>query len=519
MMGTSLTRDRPRICEKPAAFRGFFLFERCEGRRAKFTIHGLKVRFADNKTSRNASRTLCRRKAHLHSFLATFSFYALCIMLRNTMKFRTLLMCAALGLSSASLVACSDDPVEDNGGNGGGGNGDGNGSCPEEGTTVEIRDSITTDTTWCATATYNLNSLTYIENGATLTIEPGTKITGLKGAALVSTQEGKLISEGTPENPIVFTSTRPPGQAEAGDWGGVVMLGNALINVPGGTNQIEGIDPGEGRATYGGDDDAHNCGTVAYTRIEYAGDIFGQDNELNGLTLGGCGTQTQLHHIQVIDGLDDGIEFFGGAVDLNYAVVTNPGDDGVDWDEGYRGRMQFIVVEMEAPNSDDPRAFEWDGLRADHNAEPLAHVVMANATIYQTGEQPEVAGAKIRRGAGADLFNILAVGFSGDYLDVESAESGERVTISGMGFFGRDEDPASYVRDESEENNAGSFNEADHVTVAGHTISVPYPENDSPAATAGVDGPTDSWFVPAKYLGAFDPSKPAAEQWDAGWTR
>lgn len=384
--------------------------------------------------------------------------------------------------------------------------------CPTAGSSIEVKGSISKDTKWCASSTYLLTELIYIEDGATLTIEPGTKIQGKKGAALVVTTEGKLISEGTADKPIVFTSNKPTAEAEAGDWGGIVMLGRAKINVSGGTNQIEGIDPAENRAEYGGADDTHNCGTVAYTRIEYAGDVFGQDNELNGLTLGGCGNKTSLHHIQVIDGLDDGIEFFGGNVDLKYAIVTNPGDDGVDWDEGYRGRMQFIVVEMETPNSDDPRAFEWDGLKADHNAQPLAHVVMSNATIYQTGTQANVAGAKIRRGAGADLFNILASGFSSEYLDVESAESGARTTLAGIGFFGRTNNAADYLK-------AGSLVTPEQITVVGETISIPYPAAGGPATTAAVDGPTDSWFDAAKYLGAFDPAVAVDKQWNAGWSR
>lgn len=384
--------------------------------------------------------------------------------------------------------------------------------CPAAGSVLEVKGSITNDQTWCASATYVIAALTYIEGGATVTIEPGTLIQGKKGAALVVTADGTLVSEGTASKPIVFTSQKAAGQAEAGDWGGIVMLGRAKINVSGGSNQIEGIDPSENRAQYGGTDDTHNCGTVAYTRIEYAGDVFGQDNELNGLTLGGCGNTTSLHHIQVIDGLDDGIEFFGGNADLTYAIVTNPGDDGVDWDEGYRGRMQFIVVEMETPNSDDPRAFEWDGLKADHNATPLAHVVLANATIYQTGTQAGVAGAKIRRGAGADLYNVLLAGFSAEYLDVESTESVARTTLAGIGFFGRGTNVADYLK-------STSTVTPSQIAVAGATIDIPYPAAGGPATANAVDGPTDAWFVTAEYLGAFDPAVAVGSQWNAGWSR
>lgn len=437
------------------------------------------------------------------------------------MKIRSLFLCAALVASSASMIACDDTDdtntpcVGDDCDGNGGGNGDGNGDddCPDVGTTVDVFGLITEDTTWCEGVTYDLQELVYIED-ATLTIEPGTKIVGGEGAALVSTTTGRLISEGTADKPIVFTSRLSTADAQPGDWGGVVMLGRAQINVDGGKNNIEGIDPGEDRGEYGGSDDSHDCGTIAYTRIEYAGYLFGDNNELNGLTLGGCGSGTTLHHIQVIDGLDDGIEFFGGTADLSYAVVTNPGDDGVDWDEGFRGRMQFIVVEMETPNSSDPRAFEWDGLSANHDATPLAHVVMSNATIYQTGNQANVQGAMIRRGGGADLFNILVAGFSSDYIAIGDPASGGRISIEGLGFFGISADATDYPTANNEH-----YDVTSDVTVAGTSISVPYPDASSAAATEGVAGPTDSWFQAAEYLGAFDPSKPAAEQWDAGWTR
>lgn len=435
------------------------------------------------------------------------------------MSFKKLSSLALVAVLSSSLAACGDDDNDQNPGNVEPGPGPGEepgdpnppaDNCDE---VVELDGNIDEDLFICASSTVILKGMTYVGNGATITIEAGTTIYGENGSALVITKSGKIVAEGTADAPIVFTSSQE--EPVAGDWGGVVLLGNAKINVAGGSNQIEGIDPSEGRGTYGGDDDTHNCGTLAYVRVEYAGYTMGQDNELNGITLGGCGDQTVLHHIQVIDGLDDGIEFFGGKVDLKYALVTNAGDDAVDFDEGYRGNMQFIAVEIQTPNSDDPRGFEWDSLRSDNDASPRATVVMSNATIWQTGPHSDkIGGAKIRRGAGAALSNILIANVSGAFAwDVEES-SAAHTTANGVVLASA----GTHFVAEPKFNTEEFFSLAQDSNVTFSDASLPIPAADAFASHA-VDAPTGSFFVAAKYVGAFDPSKPASEQWTSGWTR
>lgn len=426
------------------------------------------------------------------------------------MELKKVLSLLVIGGMAASLAACGDDkgPGEDP-------NPNPNptpGECDEAPKTVELSGLITEDTLLCAASTVVLKGMTYVTNGATLTIEAGTKIYGENGSALVITADGKIKANGTASAPIVFTSSQ---QAPvAGDWGGVVLLGKATLNIPGGVNQIEGIDPGEGRGAYGGNDDTHDCGSLTYTRIEYAGYTMGQDNELNGLTLGGCGNKTTLHHIQVIDGLDDGIEFFGGNVDLKYALVVNPGDDGVDFDEGYRGKMQFIAVQIGTPNSDDPRGFEWDSFKSDVNADPRATVVMSNATVWQTGAPSDkIEGAMIRRGAGAELFNVLLANVQSKNVFNADADSIDHISGEGnvIASAGRHFPTEEFARQDI----------FSTTTDAAYTFATAFPP--IPAATDfetdAVAAPTDAFFTPAAYVGAFDPSKPAAEQWTAGWTR
>src|SRR5688500_2406277 len=209
---------------------------------------------------------------------------------------------------------------------------------------------ITASTTWTATHIYVLEGYVFV-TGGTLTIEAGTTVQGKNGSALTITKNAKLDAQGTVDTPIVFTSAMPT--AASGDWGGVVMLGQAPINVVGGTNNVEGFPTSYGdRIAYGGTDAAHDCGKLKYARIEYAGFALAVDNELNGLTLGGCGTSTVVDYVQVHLGLDDGVEVFGGTVNIRHIVITQPDDDGLDWDRGWTGTAQYVVIQQKLGRGD-----------------------------------------------------------------------------------------------------------------------------------------------------------------------
>jgi hypothetical protein len=279
---------------------------------------------------------------------------------------------------------------------------------------VTVDSDITSDTTWTSDNVYSLESIVFVTGDSTLTIEPGTLIVGQAGTettrpgGLVVTNGSTLEASGDEDNPIIFTSAQDPADRQAGDWAGVVLLGDATLNVDGGTNSIEGLDPSESKGEYGGSNDAHDCGTVEYVRIEFAGDEFAQDEELNGLTLGGCGSETTVNHVQVHRGLDDGIEIFGGTLDLRYVIASEAGDDGLDFDEGFRGRVQYALASS-AAISDSPRAFEWDNQGDDFDAEPRTDVTLFNGTIYQTTESP-TDGMRLREGVGGEIANVLVLG-------------------------------------------------------------------------------------------------------------
>lgn len=218
---------------------------------------------------------------------------------------------------------------------------------PSNPETVQVTEDIKADTTWKTGNTYVLTKHIFVESG-TLTLEPGVTVKGQQGSSLVITRQARINAVGTAEKPIVFTSSEPVGSRAAGNWGGLVLLGKAQLNIPNVTEQsIEGFVVGsDARTLYGGTDDAHNCGTLKYVRIEFAGFKLLNNSELNGLSMGACGSATQVDYLQVHRGLDDGVEMFGGTANLKHVLVTLTDDDGLDWDFGYRGNVQFLIVQQ-----------------------------------------------------------------------------------------------------------------------------------------------------------------------------
>ena len=209
---------------------------------------------------------------------------------------------------------------------------------------VVISADITANTTWSANNVYELNGTIFVRNNATLTIPAGTLIkSNAVGASLIVTRGAKLNAIGTVSSPIVFTSKNAAGSRNRGDWGGIVLLGKGRYNINSGVNYIEGISQTVETQFGGGltptNDD--NSGTLKYVRIEFAGYVFSPNNELNGLTMGACGSGTTIDYVQVSYSNDDSFEWFGGSVDCKHLVALNGLDDDFDTDNGYNGRVQF----------------------------------------------------------------------------------------------------------------------------------------------------------------------------------
>jgi hypothetical protein len=400
---------------------------------------------------------------------------------------------------------------------------------------LAVTTDITSNTTWTTGNTYTLRNHIYVRNGATLTIQPGAQVQGLLGSSLVVTTTGKIMAEGTATQPIVFTSAQPVGFRAAGDWGGVVLLGLAPINVDGGTNKIEGFPASTTGTDYGGTDATHNCGAIKYARIEFAGFQLAPDNELNGLTVGACGSQTQLDYIQVHKGADDGIEFFGGTTDLKHAVITQPDDDGLDWDYGWTGRVQFLVLQQNGLVGDK-------GMEADNNGSTPDAMPRSNPTIYGvsligSNRDPGTAGKSqggihFRRGTAGKVYNTIVMGFTDRVIDVDAAPS---VAQFPNNLFLKNSiiyDNANITDTTTawpESDNDGGFLEAvqffdaalsnsavDPLLGGPYDLTAPnfLPNAGSPALTGGATPPSDGFFDPsATFKGAF-----GTVNWMDGWT-
>jgi len=288
---------------------------------------------------------------------------------------------------------------------------------------VEVSGDISQDTRWTARNAYRLNGRVNVVNNSDLTIEPGTFVFG--GAdelSLLNVEIGsRLIADGKPMLPIVFTSDKPLGRRATSDWGGIIINGDAPVNQPSAM--------GEGdTGRYGGANPNHDGGVLRYVRIEFSGRIFSLVDELNGLTLQGCGTGTVIDHVQIHHPSDDGIEFFGGTVNARHLLMTGCGDDSLDWTYGYQGNLQNLVM-VQLYNEADK------GIEADNNAEnfdatPRSTPMVYNATFLGLAitapERAKKSNAILfRRGSGGRIYNAIFAGFGGMSAGVESEASAD----------------------------------------------------------------------------------------------
>ena len=240
------------------------------------------------------------------------------------------------------------------------------GTCQGVTTNVVISSNITSNTTWTADNVYELGGRITVLDGVTLTIEPGTVIkgqagTGANATALLVARGGKINAVGTQFKPIIFTSVADeitPEQVGAGLfispnldpatqglWGGVIILGKAPISASASEIQIEGIPTTDPNGLYGGNDVSDNSGVMKYVSIRHGGANIGNGNEINGLTLGGVGNGTTIENIEIVGNQDDGIEFFGGTVNVSNLLVWFSGDDAIDTDQAWAGTLNnFIVI-------------------------------------------------------------------------------------------------------------------------------------------------------------------------------
>jgi hypothetical protein len=300
---------------------------------------------------------------------------------------------------------------------------------------VNVTASITTDTRWTAGNTYYLRGQIYVKNNATLTIDPGVVVRGdatATGAGLFVTKGAKLIAEGTATSPIVFTSDKAVGARVKGDWGGIILMGKGAYNTNNGINNIEGIAASTDTEFGGGltPNNADNSGSLKYVRIEFAGYVYGTNQEINGLTLGAVGSGTTIDYVQVSHSNDDSFEWFGGAVNCKHLVAFRGLDDDFDTDNGYSGKVQFCLAVRDPNIADAPAVSTSEGFESDNNAagdsaNPFTTAVFSNCTMigpsYRTtlpngGTMPTGAykrAARLRKNTKLSIYNSIFM----DYVE------------------------------------------------------------------------------------------------------
>jgi hypothetical protein len=279
---------------------------------------------------------------------------------------------------------------------------------------ILVSSNIAVSTTWTANNHYNLQHQIYVLPGATLTIEPGTIVASTTnlGGSLAVCKGAQIFVNGTEANPVIMTSTADVATWVGGDpktgtwreaaneWGNLTVMGSAYISenaIAGNTSNpnannvgaMEGLIadfPGDPKVLYGGGNDDDDSGDITYLSLRYGGRVIGLNNELNGLSLGGLGRGTTIHHVDIMNNVDDGVEIWGGTVNLKYFNIWNIGDDSFDIDQGYRGKVQFgLIVQgysVDAPQGSGvgDNCFETDGAE-DSDYQPVTTSAIYNFTV------------------------------------------------------------------------------------------------------------------------------------------
>ena len=450
-------------------------------------------------------------------------------------------------------------------------------------TIVRVTADITANTTWTSENIYQLTRIISVANGATLTIQPGTRIIGeniTAGQAPVVTalfvlRGARIIANGTRTAPIVMTSAAAEGQRAAGDWGGLIIVGNARSNRTGRT-VVEGPPPADTVSWNGGNNDNDNSGEYRYIRVEFAGAAAQLNVELNSFSMYAVGNATRMEYLQAVRGLDDMFEWFGGTVDGRYLVSYESGDDHFDAAEGYRGRNQFLSALQTGPRvppragnpgalSAEQSGFEVDGCGSasgtcaqGFNSTPYSMPVFANFTVVGPG--PGVLpvrsggdgglGANIRRGTGGVWMNGVITRWPEAAISLFDPETNQRLTEDSLNIRNLVLADNNRNFDAVGANNRfgqeSKFENAQirTATTAGHTLFTNLPAANVPVTNGfaldwrpatgsplreGGTGATLPGRIPNRvgnffggtlqgttYIGAVDPA--ATDPWYAGWT-
>lgn len=443
-------------------------------------------------------------------------------------KLTQIFIAGALALTATSCVKVNfEDPIANTG----------TGANSDDPNTTRILKGSYERSITLTGGTYTIQGYVYFQQGATLTIPAGTILKSdiTQKGALIIERGAKIEANGTASNPIVFTSGKAAGSRLRGDWGGVILLGNAPTNRP--LSPAPLIEGGVDRR-YGGTTANDNSGTMRYVRIEFAGIAAEPGSEINGLTLGGVGSGTTLEYIQVSYGNDDAYEFFGGTVNAKNLVSYATSDDDYDFDFGFSGKIQFAVAQRrpEIGDTDAGNGVESDNDGSGTSALPYTRPQLSNFTWIGSNGAPntqanENFGNRWRRATRFSVRNSIIMGWPKAGFSMESALTGTafnndssefrnnlvhalldayKVDASAGGVI-----TAAQVKTKAETNGGITYtNAADIMLTAPFNVDAPnyLPMTGSPALTGANFTGADAFFTAVAYRGAF-----GTTNWLTGW--
>lgn len=392
--------------------------------------------------------------------------------------------------------------------------------------------------------TSNADAQSIKDAGVTLTIRPGVEVKGNSDAVLLVTRGSKIVANGTATDPITFSS-EDAGYDGLGEWGGLVIQGFAPQFGAGNSGACHvGADTycnvdGEGGddvGKYGGSDKADNSGVLRYVRIAEGGLVASANNEINGLTLQGVGHGTAIDFVQVHNNRDDGVEWFGGTVNASHLVLTGNDDDDVDFDEGYQGNIQFVLIRKNqgtdaAPiGGNDPRGIEANS--SDDDYVPQTEAALSNVLVLggpivnrpktgaaitsQEGPQPAL---RLRGAVTAALYNTAMNGYTSACIRIDDA------TVTGIGEVDTPisltnvigDDCGTFFSHEQPETSSGTVGAFDFSVDGAFALDATN-GNVTSVNPVEVNNGSDFEFVNTDFIGVVAPGTSASEAWYAGWT-
>lgn len=414
--------------------------------------------------------------------------------------------------------------------------------CPVPPTDTTLDQDITGDCR-LKSGPYTLSGIVYVgdgtcQNSGTLSLEKGTVILAEPGSALVVTRCSQLYAWGTVEKPVILTaaalSNAPFARecltvADRGLWGGLIVLGRAAVDVPGGAAQIEVLTEASARTLYGGGASPRNAdssGVLRYLSVRHAGGDLGR-GDVNTVTLGGVGSDTTIDHVESYCGKDDGLEMFGGTVSAKYLAVAFNGDDSFDLDQGYRGNLQFLF----SINGSDTGTDTGDSCFEVGSAAPILSNVntsVANATCIgsnnnsATDNDPAVT---VRGTSRLQLDNNILEQYPKECVEIEAGSTTVARSNAWFDFALYPPPPATTQPFPACVANSGTLTQTQnrnlHAQLRGISRSAnggldPRLRTNSPSfvRTQARTLPVNGFFETTRYLGAFDPQ----ELWLCSWT-